>query len=136
MDSGSTFSIRVFVRKIQKRAIVSGMLIGLVLILLWSRPVGFGFLAGAVVSVINFQLMAVDAFGIAYKAPKKARKFIIGRFALRFAIMFGFIVLIVLRTEYNIVATFIGLFFVQAFLVVGHVFRATNINRKIFKSLQ
>jgi len=135
MDSGSAFSIRVFVRKIQKRAIVSGIFIGLLLVLLWSRSVGFGFLAGAAVSVINFRLMAVDAFEIAEKAPPKARKFIIGRFALRFAIMFGFIVLIVLRTECNIVATFIGLFFVQTLLVIGHMFRATNINSKIFKSL-
>ena len=136
MDSESTISIRIFVRNIQKRAIVSGMLIGLLLVLLWSRPVGFGFWAGAVVSIINFQLMAVDVFAIADKAPKKALIFIIGRFALRFSIMFGFIVLIILRTEYNIVATFIGLFFVQTFLVIGHVFRSININNRIFKSLQ
>ena len=83
----------------------------------WSHSIGFGFLAGVTISVLNFQLMAVDAYGITGKAPKKARKFIIGRSAVRFAIMFVFLALIAHRTDLNIIATFIGLFFVQAILV-------------------
>ena len=129
------FSIRLFVRKTQKRAIISGIIIGLILSVVWSWLIGFGFLAGVAVSVINFQLMAVDAFGITDKAPKKARRFILGRYALRYAIMFGFIALIALRTEFNIFATFTGLFFVQVLLVAGHVFSAAKIGGRIFKGL-
>ena len=80
--------------------------------------------------------MAVDVFGIENKAPQKARKFIIGRYALRYAIMFCFIAMIVTRTDFNIIATFIGLFFVQMSLVVGQVFHGTNIAGKFFKGIK
>jgi|SaaInl7_200m_RNA_FD_contig_21_461869_length_1199_multi_21_in_0_out_0_3 hypothetical protein len=125
--------IRDFVRKTQKSTIFFGLVIGVLLLALWSRSVGLGFLSGTAVSVVNFQLMATDVFEITGKNPQKARKFIIGRYALRFAIMFGFIVIITKRTDFNIFATFVGLFFIQAQLIVSQAFSRISMNRKISK---
>ena len=125
--------VREYVRKTQISAVISGLGIGLAVVLLWSGEIGLGFMAGVAISVVNFQLMAVDAFELIDKAPKKARSFIIGRYALRYAIMFGFLVVIVTRTDLNILATFIGLFFVQIRLFVGHVIHATRVGDRIFK---
>ena len=130
---GNAVLIRDFVRKTKKSAIFFGLILGILLLVLWSRSVGLGFLAGAAVSVINFQLMAVDVYEIAEKKPNKARRFIIGRYALRYIIMFGFIALIVTRTNFNIIATFVGLFFIQVHLIGGQAIRRISINRKISK---
>ncbi|MCD6308442.1 MAG: ATP synthase subunit I [Candidatus Latescibacteria bacterium] len=118
--------VRSFVRKTQKTAILTGCALGFALMLLWSRQVGLGFFSGMALSVINFQLMAVDAFELFDTTPKKARKFIIGRFVLRFAILFGFLALIATRTDFDILAAFAGLFFVQAVLFAGRVREAVK----------
>ncbi len=83
MDSENAKQVRDFVRKTQITAILTGVTVGLMLLYLWSISVGLGFISGVVVSVINFQLMAVDAFQMAGKIPGKARKFIIGRYIIR-----------------------------------------------------
>jgi len=119
-------SLREFVGGVRKRAVLSGLVLGLVLAHVWSPGVGFGFMAGAAVSVLNFQLMAVDSFEILEKTPGKARKFIVGRYFLRFAIMFGFLALIATRTDWNIMAAFAGVFFVPAILFFGNVFQAIH----------
>ena len=131
--SDKSIPVRVFVRKTQISAVIAGIGIGLAVVFLWSIEVGFGFMAGVAISVVNFQLMAVDAFELVDKAPKKARSFIIGRYALRYAIMFGFLVVIATRTDLNILATFIGLFFVQIRLFAGHVMHAARVGDRIFK---
>jgi len=118
--------VRSFVRKTQRTAILCGCAVGAALTLLWSRQVGFGFFSGMALSVINFQLMAVDAFELFDTTPKKARRFIIGRFVLRFAILFGFLAVIATRTDFNILAAFTGLFFVQAVLFAGRVREAVK----------
>ena len=128
-----TVSVRSFVRKTRKVAIFSGLIIGLFLASFWSHLIGFGFLAGVLVSIVNFQLMAVDAFEIEEKTPKRARKFIIGRYAIRYAIMFGFLALVATRTDLNIIAAFTGIFFIPALLLIGQFFRAINIDSRIFK---
>jgi len=114
---------RSFVRETQKKALFYGSVAGLTLVFLWSREVGFGFIAGYLISMINFQLMSVDAFDLVEKVPGKARKFIIGRYLLRYAIMFGFLALVATRTSLNIFASFAGLFFIQGVLVTGQVSR-------------
>ena len=116
-----TIHARIFVRKTQKSAVILAVCIGLPIVFLWSPLIGLGFMTGAAVSVVNFQLMAVDAFEVAGKAPKKARSFIMTRTAIRYAIMFGFLALIATRTTLNIPATFVGLFFVQMRLFFGHI---------------
>ena len=128
-----TVSVKAFVRKTRNTAIFSGLIIGLFLTFFWSRLIGFGFLAGVLVSIVNFQLMAVDAFEIEEKTPKRARKFIIGRYAVRYAIMFGFLALIATRTDLNIIAAFTGIFFVPALLMAGRLFSVINIDGRIFK---
>lgn len=128
-----TVSVRAFVRKTRNAAIFSGLIIGLFLVFFWSRLIGFGFLAGVLVSIVNFQLMAVDAYEIEEKTPKRARKFIIGRYAVRYAIMFGFLALIATRTDLNIIAAFAGIFFVPALLMIGRLFSVMNIDGRIFK---
>ncbi|MFC1693615.1 ATP synthase subunit I [Candidatus Latescibacterota bacterium] len=118
MDVKSIYPLSAFVRKIRIRVLVSGILLALVLKFLLSMSIALGFLAGVFVSLINFQLMAVDAYKIYEKVPKKARKFIIGRYAVRYAIMFGFLALIATFTDFNVFAAFLGLIFVQVNLVV------------------
>ena len=121
------YEIRVFARNIQKAAFISGRVIGSALLFFWSRSVGLGFLAGAAISILNFKLMSVDVLEIIGKIPKKAKSFIIGRYILRFAIMFGFLALVATRTNYNLFAAFIGLFFVQYILVCERVLCGMNI---------
>ena len=128
-----TVSVRAFVRRTRNTAFFSGMVLGLFIAFFWSRLIGFGFLAGVLVSIVNFQLMAVDAFEIEEKTPKRARKFIIGRYAVRYAIMFGFLALITTRTDLNIIAAFTGIFFVPALLMAGRLFSVINIDGRIFK---
>ena len=128
-----TVSVRAFVRRTRNAAFFSGLIIGLFIAFFWSRLIGFGFLAGVLVSIVNFQLMAVDAFEIEEKTPKRARKFIIGRYAVRYAIMFGFLALIATRTDLNIIAAFTGILFVPALLMIGRLFSVINIDGRIFK---
>ena len=110
-------SSRLFVRKTQKITLISGLIIGFLLTVLWSVPVGLGFLAGLAIGIVNFQLMSVDAFESIEKAPQKARKFIVTRYIIRFAIMFGFLALVATQTDFNIISTFIGLFTVKVILI-------------------
>jgi len=133
-DFDSLYSARLFVRKTQKRALISGFILGSLLAILWSCSVGFGFLSGVAVSIVNFQLMSVDAYTIVEKDPKKARKSATGRSVLRYAIMFGFLALVAARTDFNIFATFIGIFFVKAVLIVGEIFQALNLAEKTPRS--
>ena len=126
----SLYNVRLFVRKIQKRSLVSGLILGSLLAIFWSGSVGFGFLSGIAVSIVNFQLMSVDAYTIIEKDPKKARKSTTGRSILRYAIMFGFLALVAARTDFNIFATFIGIFFVKAVLIVGEIIQVLNLAEK------
>lgn len=114
--------MRAFVRSVQGRAIGFGLVIGAIMGTVWSSNAAWGFLTGTAVSVMNFQLMAVDAYSLADQRPARPRRFIITRFLIRFAIMFGFISLVVTRTDFNIVTAFIGLFFVQAVMFGGQVY--------------
>jgi len=122
--------IRRYVRTIQKSALFFGGMAGGVLWFLVSRSVGLGFISGVLVSVINFQLMSVDALDMVDKQPRKARSFIIGRYALRYVIMFGFLAVIVTRTDLSVVASFIGIFFVQFVLVGEQVLSRIRMNVK------
>jgi len=118
-EPDNTDNVRSFVRKTQKIAVTVGTVIGVLLMFFCSGSVGYGFMSGAGVSIINFQLMAVDAYRTIDSIPVKARKFIMGRYSIRYALMAGFIILIVTRTNFNIFAACAGLFLVQMILVGG-----------------
>ncbi len=123
-------SARQFVRKTQSRALISGLIVGSLLAFFWSGSVGFGFLSGAAIGIVNFQLMSADAYKIVEKEPQKAKKFIMGRLILRYAIMFGFLALIVIRTDFNIIATFIGLFYIKLMIVGVQILNGLNLTGK------
>lgn len=129
-------TVRAYVRQMQIGSVISGVGVAAVLALLVSVKVGGGFLAGAAISIVNFQLMAVDAFEFAGKSPKVAKKFIIGRYLLRYAIMFAAVVMIVTRTDFNIIATFAGLFFVQVRLFASHIYSSVTHGGGMFRSLK
>ena len=124
------YNARLFVRKTQKRAFISALIFGFFISILWSSSVGYGFLSGVAVSMVNFQLMSVDSYMIIDKPPQKARKFIINRYILRYAIMFGFLFYIAAYTKFNIIATFVGVFFVKVILIGGHIVQAINVAGK------
>jgi len=120
------YNTRLFVRKTQKRTLISALILGFFLSILLSRSVGYGFLSGVALGIVNFQLMSVDSYMIIGKPPQKARKFIINRYILRYGIMFGFLMLIAAYTKFNIIATFVGIFFVKVILIGGQIFQALS----------
>ena len=126
----SLHGARVFVRKTQKITLISGLIIGFLLTALWSVSVGLGFLSGVAIGIVNFQFMSVDSYEIIDKTPKNARKYIIVRFIMRYAIMFGFLALIATRTDFNIVSTFIGLFYIKVILIGGQILGKLNLAGK------
>ncbi len=117
-ETESVQSARVFFRRSQFWSLVTGAAAGAALCMFWSKSIGYGFMAGVVVGMLNGRLMAVDAFSLVHKEPSSVRKFIIGRQLLRLMIMFGFLALIATRTEWNIFAAFAGLFLANATLIV------------------
>ncbi len=123
MEEIKTEHVRTFVRKTQLIAAVVGIVSGLAFSYFWSKAIGLGFITGTGISIVNFQLMAADAFQIAGKDTGKFRKFIMGRYVLRYAIIFVCLTLIVTRTDLSIYAVFAGLLFVQIILVLGRILR-------------
>ena len=126
----SLHSTRLFVRKTQKITLISGLITGFLLTVLWSGSDGLGFLSGVAFGVVNFQLMSVDSYGIIETSPKKARKFIIGRVIIGYAIMFVFLALIATRTDFNIISTFIGLFYLKVILIGGQILEGLKMEEK------
>ena len=127
LHATDTSAPRTFVRRTQFRVLTVAVSASAVLGLIWPASIGAGFFLGSLISMINFQLMAVDAYDMTGKTPRAARKHAVSRFMLRFAIILGFMALIVTRTELPIAAAFAGLFSVQAVLVAGELFRAISL---------
>ncbi|MBN1294743.1 MAG: ATP synthase subunit I [Candidatus Latescibacteria bacterium] len=127
-------NVRYYVRKTQVMSMAIGIVIGAILSTFWSESVGYGFMSGAAVSLINFQLMAVDAYQVVGKESRNARKFIIGRYILRYIIMFVSLTLIVTRTDFNLIAAFAGLFFIQIILVAERVLQTARLVLKTSRS--
>lgn len=117
---------RAFVRRVQARTLVLALGVATGLTLIFSLMVGLGFLAGALVSMVNFQLMAVDASDFAGKGPDEARSHAFKRFGLRYLIMAGFLAVVITRTDLNVAAVFAGLFIVQVVLLAGEIGRAAR----------
>ena len=129
-ENDELYSAKKFVRKIQKRALISGLYFGILITLFWSHAAGYGFLSGLAVGIVNFQLMSVDSYLLLDKSPQKARKFIIGRYILRSGIVFGFIALIATQTDFNIITAFFGIFHVKIILIGGQMIQAFNLSGK------
>lgn len=113
----SDILLRNFVRRIQWGALALSGAVGFVLFLLWSRQVAFGYLSGAAVSVMNFRLMVADSSGVGKREGRKAKRFIVGRYFLRYGIMAGYIAGIAFKTDFNIFAAFAGLMAIQVTLL-------------------
>jgi len=126
----SLYDARRFVRGIQKRALLVALSVGALMAVFWSRSGCYGFLAGSAVSIINFQLMSVDAYTLARRRPRNARKFFFTRGIIRSAIMFGFLALIATQTDYNMIAAFIGVFLVKMVLFIGQIVEGMHPARK------
>jgi hypothetical protein len=111
-------AFRIFVSNIRKKALFLGAFLGSIMLIFGMKSIGFGYLCGTLLSLVNFQLMAADAFGMVDKSSKAAKKFILFRYFLRYAILFSALVLLVTRTDFNIIAVFVGVFTVQI-VVIG-----------------
>ena len=130
MNTERLTDARAYVRRVLKITLAAGLFIGGVTTVVWSSQVGLGFCAGTAVGMINFQLMSVDAYEFAVNPPRKTRWFINGRLIVRLVIMFGFLALVVTRTNFNVVATFIGLFLVKIVLIGGLIVEGLSMSRK------
>jgi hypothetical protein len=121
---------RMFVRRTQAYALMFGALAGAVMGAVWSREAALGFVCGAAISVVNFQLQYADVLRIAGKDSKTAGRFITGRFFLRYMIMFGYLGVIALKTDLNVLLSCVGLLTVQAVLFIDTVFRLHLLSRR------
>jgi hypothetical protein len=122
--------LRSFVRKTRGKALLIGAFLGIILLIFGSRSISFGYLCGALVSLVNFQLMAADAFGMVDKSSKGAKKFILFRYILRYAILFSALALIVTRTDFNIFAAFFGVFTVQSVIIGENLLVSSGVTGK------
>ena len=105
-------------------------MVGAILYGMGSREAALGYVCGAVISVVNFQLQYADARMIAGKSSRAAGRFITGRFFLRYGIMLGCLAVIALKTDFNVYASFAGLLTVQAVLFIDTVFRFYLLSRR------
>jgi hypothetical protein len=121
---------RNFVGTTRKKTLIFGAILGFVLYITSDRTISMGYVCGAMISLVNFQLMAADAYGMAGKSSKVAKKFIIFRYFLRYAILFSALVLVITRTDFNIIAVFGGVFTVQAVILGERLLAASGIVRR------
>ncbi len=112
--------IHIYIRNTQIIAAISGFLSGIILAVFWSKSVGFGFIAGVLISIINFQLLSMDALQMSGMATSKAGTFIIGRYFVRYGMILVSLVLIAKYTTFNLLAACLGLFVVQGILFIEH----------------
>ncbi|MFA6471404.1 MAG: ATP synthase subunit I [Candidatus Latescibacterota bacterium] len=119
--------LRNFVKTTRKKALILGIILGITLFVFWTKTISFGYLCGAVISLVNFQLMAADAFGMVDKSSKSAKKFILFRYFLRYALFFSALILIITRTDFNIFAVFAGVFTVQVVIIGEKLLSASGI---------
>jgi hypothetical protein len=122
--------LRNFVKTTRKKALFLGIIIGIFLFIFVTKAISFGYLCGAVISLVNFQLMAADAFGMVDKSSKAAKKFILFRYFLRYALFFSALALVVTRTDFNLFAVFVGVFTVQAVIIGEKLLAASGITGK------
>ena len=130
IDVNAAADVRAFVRRTQLKALIYGVIAGLLLIFTVSKQAGFGIISGVVLSTVNFQMMWADIMGMGSKTSRKVRWFIAGRYILRYGIIFGFLAVIVLRMNWSVITSFIGLFAVQIVLAAEHVIMPAVFFRK------
>lgn len=119
----SVKGLRSFVRITQLKAFFSGILISFFLYFFFTKSSGYGFICGALISIVNFQLMFIDVLGVATRIPVKAKWFIFSMSLVRYAILICAVVLIITRTEFNIIALFAGIFTIQAVFIFEKLFQ-------------
>jgi hypothetical protein len=121
--------VRRFVRATSVKTLCMGLALGTALFFFWSRQVAFGYIAGAAISVVYFNLMAADAYGLKEKSSGSAKKFFVIRYALRFVILFTAVALIATRTDFNIFAVFAGVLAVQTVFMAQRVYAMISIRK-------
>jgi hypothetical protein len=126
----SASSVRPFVRHTQFKALIAGAIVGLALFFLKYHSAGLGLIGGTILSILNFQLMWADIIGMGLKTSVKAKWFIAGRYILRYGIVFGFLAVMVLRLNLNIIALIIGLFSIQIIIAAEHIIMPAFFFRK------
>ena len=123
LSTGTYDHVRRFVKRTQIFAFCSGVIIGSLLVYFWSSFIGIGFLAGTIASIVNFQIMAADAYEVPGKSPGASRKFFVLHYIVRYAVLFLFFAIIATKTRLNIFAVFVGFFIVQFFLIFERLFQ-------------
>ena len=113
-------------RQIQKkyctRAISAAIFAGLFFILFVQKPIGKGFILGAVFSILNFILMG-EALPLKMgKSKGKTFVFSIGSFFFRYLILAVPLIMAIKLEQFNLFAVIIGIFFVQFFIFADHIF--------------
>ena len=116
----------IFMRRIIASTALFAACVGMILMVSWSREAAWGFWSGAAVGAVNFILMYSDIRGMGDRNAKKAGKFMAGRFFIRYGIMFGYLAVIAVKTEWSVVAAVGGMLSVQAAVMIEMLSRMFN----------
>ena len=113
-------------RRILASTILFGACVGMILLVSWSREAAWGFWSGVAVGAVNFLLMYSDVRGMGSRNAKAAGKFMGGRFILRYGIMFGYLAVIAVKTDWSVIAAVGGMLSVQAAVMIDMLSRLFN----------
>lgn len=98
--------------------------VGLFLILCGFKPIGKGFILGALLSVINFVLIGETLPIIIGKSQRKTFFLSLGMIIFRYTLMAIPVVMAVKFEQFNLFAVIAGLFSIQIFILADAIFNS------------
>lgn len=116
-------AIRKTQKKFGSRALATAVVLGLLLVLLGQKPLAKGLVLGTLFSVFNFVLMG-QILPILL-APSRRRSFLIsfGSILFRYFLLAVPLLIAVKMTDFDFLATTLGIFMVPIVIMGEHLFR-------------
>ena len=122
------------VRQTQKRycstAITVAIFAGFLFILAGQKPVGKGLILGTVFSIINFILMGETLPLRIGKSKGKTFLVALGSIYFRYIILAMPLIMAIKFEQFNLFAVITGIFLVQFFIIVDHLFNYISSTRR------
>lgn len=117
---------RAFQATVLRRSTIGALAVSLILLITFSLPAALGFVLGALVSAVNFRLMALNSYKVLDVAPKQAQAGAYKWVGLRYAMMALALAVAASSARFELFATACGLFVSQAAVVSAHFWPATT----------
>jgi hypothetical protein len=131
MDNKRIDTVSAFVKEIQQTALIVGIILSSILSFVFTNSIGYGFLIGVAISIINFRLMAATTYHLLRKGHSQKRLIIIIHTLLRFSIIVVLVTLIATRTNFHLLATVGGILIIHLRLIFKQILDNIQINNKI-----